>query len=318
MTPDELRNVFAHLKVWHAKGWRAPNKPLLALWAIGRCLRNEARLAPYDMVAQELGILLRRFGPPRKGVNPDLPFWHLRNDGVWDIPEAGRITQTASGHAHISSLRREGAQGGLSSEIFSAFRKNKAMALDIAYSLVEAHFPESLHDDVLRAVGIDSSFLNTTIVDTGFMDEPEAELQFQHVRRRPRNPAFSRSVLDAYGDRCAVCEFSIRLRGATVALDAAHIRWHKAGGHDRDKISNGLALCALHHRLFDAGAFTLSPKYTIVVASAATGSGVDRYLRQFSQLPIYLPQRTEDYPNFKSLKWHHREVFGSIVEGIDY
>ena len=192
------------------------------------------------------------------------------------------------------------------------------MALDIAYSLVEAHFPESLHDDVLRAVGIDSGFLDTTVANTGFMDEPEAGPEFQHVRRRFRNPAFSKAVLDAYGDRCAVCEFSIRLRGTTVALDAAHIRWHRAGGRDRDKISNGLALCALHHRLFDAGAFTLSPKYTIVVASAATGSGVDGYLKQFSQLPISLPRRTEDYPDFKSLKWHHREVFGPIVEGVDY
>lgn len=311
MTPDELRNLFAHLKVWHGNGRRAPNKPLLALWAIGRCLRNEARLAPYDTVARELGTLLHLFGLPHKGVKPDLPFWHLRNDGVWDIPESDRITQTASGHAHISSLRREGAQGGLSSDIFSAFQKDKAMALDIAYSLVEAHFPESLHNDVLRAVGIDSGFLNTT-------DEPEGELDFQHIRRRSRNPAFSKAVLDAYDDQCAVCEFSIRLRGATVALDAAHIRWHRAGGRDRDKISNGLALCALHHRLFDAGAFTLSPKYTVVVASAATGSGVDRYLKQFSQLPISLPRRTEDYPDFESLKWHHREVFGPIVEGIDY
>lgn len=72
MTPGELQNLFANLKVWHGQGWRAPNKPLLALWAIGRCLRNEVRLAPYDEIARELGSLLRRFGPPRKRVNPDV------------------------------------------------------------------------------------------------------------------------------------------------------------------------------------------------------------------------------------------------------
>ena len=58
MAPEELQGLFADLRVWHARGWRAPNKPLLALWAIGRCLRNEPRLAPYDEIARELGGLL--------------------------------------------------------------------------------------------------------------------------------------------------------------------------------------------------------------------------------------------------------------------
>ena len=31
-----------------------------------------------------------------------------------------------------------------------------------------------------------------------------------------------------------------------------------------------------------------------------------------------LPEKTEDYPDCKSLKWHHREVFGPVVEGVDY
>lgn len=318
MTPDELRNLFANLKVWHARGWRAPNKPLLALWAIGRCLRNEGRLASYDTVARELGELLRRFGPPRKSVNPDLPFWHLRNDGVWDIPESDRITQTGSGHAHIASLRREDARGGLPHYIFSALRKDRATALDIAYSLVEAHFPGTLHDDVLRAVGIDSGVPISAGMDFGLMEGRAAGMEFEHVQRRSRNPVFARAVLDAYGDRCAVCAFAVRLHDAPVALDAAHIRWHRAGGRDRDKIGNGLALCTLHHRLFDAGAFTLSPKYTVVVSPAAAGPGTDSSLGQFSRRPILLPRRTEDYPDFKSLRWHHREVFGPVVEGTDY
>ena len=232
--------------------------------------------------------------------------------------EADRITQTGSGHAHIASLRREDAHGGLFDDIFSALQKDQTTALHIAYSLVEAHFPESLHNDVLRAVGIDSGFPTSTGMDFVFMEDRAAGLEFEHVRRRSRDPAFARAVLDAYGDRCAVCEFAVRLRDAPVALDAAHIRWHRAGGRDRDKIGNGLALCTLHHRLFDAGAFTLSPKYTVIVSPAAAGPGADSTLDQFSRCPILLPRRTEDYPDFKSLKWHHREVFGPVVEGIDY
>ena len=142
--------------------------------------------------------------------------------------------------------------------------------------------------------------------------------EFEQVRRRSRDPAFSKAVLDAYGERCAVCAFSVRLHDAPVALDAAHIKWHRAGSRDRDKVSNGLSLCALHHRLFDAGAFTLSPKYTVITAPAAVGPGRDQSLEQFSRCSIVLPEKTEDYPDWKSLKWHHREVFGPIIEGIDY
>ncbi len=318
MIPGELRSLFANLKVWHAQGLRAPNKPLLALWAIARCLRNEARLAPYDEIARELGVLLRRFGPPRKRVKPDLPFWHLRSDGVWEVPEANRITQTSSGDAHVASLRREQAQGGLSAEVFLALRQNKVTALDIAYSLLDAHFPETLHADILRAVGIDTDFAEPAVWDFGFGERQETGQDFEHVRRRPRDPAFSKAVLDAYGERCAVCAFSVRLHGAPVALDAAHIKWHRAGGRDRDKVSNGLSLCALHHRLFDAGAFTLSPRYTVITAPAAVGPGSDQSLEPFSRRSILLPEKTEDYPDCKSLKWHHREVFGPIIEGVDY
>ena len=316
MTPDELQSLFADLKVWHAQGWRAPHKPLLALWAIGRCLRNEARLAPYDEVARELGNLLRRFGPPRKRVNPDLPFWHLRRDSVWEVPEANRITETLSGHAHIGSLRREGAQGGLPADVFLALRQDRVTALDIAYSLLDAHFPDTLHDDILRAVGISAGYAEPATRD--FVDGEGTGRDFEQVRRRTRDPAFSKAVLDAYGERCAVCAFSVRLHDAPVALDAAHIKWHRAGGRDRDKVSNGLSLCALHHRLFDVGAFTLSPKYTVITAPAAVGLGRDQSLEQFSRCSILLPEKTRDYPDGKSLKWHHREVFGPITEGVDY
>jgi hypothetical protein len=49
--------------------------------------------------------------------------------------------------------------------------------------------------------------------------------------------------------------FSVIASPLSVALDAAHIRWHQAGGPDEE--ANGLALRVLHHKLFDLGAFTV-------------------------------------------------------------
>jgi putative restriction endonuclease len=46
-------------------------------------------------------------------------------------------------------------------------------------------------------------------------------------------------VLTAYEFRCAVCGFDVRLGAASIALDAAHIRWRQAGGPDRGATADG-------------------------------------------------------------------------------
>src|SRR6185503_19127739 len=92
--------------------------------------------------------------------------------------------------------------------------------------------------DILDAVGLDLSLTET-------------------VTRRKRDPAFRGRVLTAYEYACAVCGFDVRLGGHALGLEAAHIQWHQAGGPDVEP--NGLALCSLHHKAFDLGAFTIKP-----------------------------------------------------------
>ena len=84
------------------------------------------------------------------------------------------------------------------------------------------------------------------------------------MNRQRRDPNFRANVLRAYEYRCAVCGFDVRLGPSPVALEAAHIKWHQAGGPDLEV--NGLALCVLHQRLFDRGAFTLSKQLQIMVS----------------------------------------------------
>ena len=59
-------------------------------------------------------------------------------------------------------------------------------------------------------------------------------------------------MLTAYEWRCAVCGLDVRLGSVSIILEAAHIKWHQAGGPDEE--SNGLALGVLHHKAFDLGA----------------------------------------------------------------
>jgi putative restriction endonuclease len=58
MSPDEIRERFNSITVWKRGGERAPHKPLLALYAIGRVLRGEPRMVRYAQVDRDLGKLL--------------------------------------------------------------------------------------------------------------------------------------------------------------------------------------------------------------------------------------------------------------------
>lgn len=78
------------------------------------------------------------------------------------------------------------------------------------------------------------------------------------VKRRIHQPAFRVRVLRAYAGACALC----RLRH-TELLDAAHIREDSEGGEP--VVPNGVAMCAIHHRAFDADVLGIRPDYVVQV-----------------------------------------------------
>lgn len=119
-----------------------------------------------------------------------------------------------------------------------AFKAAPELTGVVAAHLLERHFAPGLHEELLEAVGLE---LGTP------------------VATRRRDTAFRASVLEAYLAECCVCGFSLRLVDGLIAVDAAHIQWHSHGGPD--EVTNGLALCALHHRLFDHGAITVRENY---------------------------------------------------------
>ena len=78
-------------------------------------------------------------------------------------------------------------------------------------------------------------------------------------------------------------------------------------------VSGGLALCALHHKLFDRGAFTISDKTKVIVSETAHGThGMDEWLLAFHGKDIRPPQRPSYYPEPKFVNWHVKEVFKGL------
>jgi putative restriction endonuclease len=124
-------------------------------------------------------------------------------------------------------------------------------------------------------------------------------------RRRLHQVAFRERVIRAYQDRCALC----RLRHHEL-LDAAHIT------PDRELegepiVSNGLALCKLHHAAFDSFFFVIRPDYVIQVRQSildeSDGPMLVVGLQQIHGQTIHLPRRLEDQPDPRRLERRFEE-----------
>lgn len=100
----------------------------------------------------------------------------------------------------------------------------------------------------------------------------------------------------------------MRLGNTQIAVEAAHIKWHQAGGPDSE--NNGVALCALHHKLFDRGVFTVTSTGKLLVAEGAHGTnGFDEWLMRYHGKQLRMPIRPEYYPREAYVQWHLKEVF---------
>ncbi len=78
------------------------------------------------------------------------------------------------------------------------------------------------------------------------------------VKTRHHQPLFRATVLHAYERRCAVCKLPF-----AELLDAAHIKADADGG--AAVVTNGLALCKIHHGAFDTNIIGISPDYRVHV-----------------------------------------------------
>lgn len=257
--------------------------------ALGALSRGQQTL-PFSMVEKRLTELLREFGPTRRSLHPEYPFWRLQNDGLWVVRSEGELLPR-QGHSDPTrkSLRAGNATGELAEELRAALQATPRRIAEAAQLLLDENFPETLHQDILAAVGL--------VVDLAASSA-----------RRPRDPNFRNAVLVAYQYRCAMCGLDLRLGSVTVGIEAAHIKWHQSRGPD--EVCNGVALCSLHHKLFDYGAFTVSEGGQVQVSEHVNGSElVEQVLMRHHGLELSKPRRHEHAARPEFLRWHQEWVF---------
>lgn len=292
----KLLDAIDSLNLWKRGGKRAPHKPLLLIYALARQVRDPNAKFEFSRIEKDIEELLNEFYKPlysgRKHHVND-PFWRLRGDGIWVVNHDETIRETSSGGAYVTDLRKYHATGSFSEEVAQEIRDNPEIALQAARKLLDEHFPESLHQEILADVGLDYK--------TIFSEK-------RIHRKTRRDSRFRQNVLHAYGYSCAVCGFNLRMKTLPVGLEAAHIKWHQHGGPDTE--NNGLALCATHHKLLDSGALTLSDNCQIVLSEWIFDPDLENsFIREYNRREIRLPRNRKHSPSKDYIHWHREEVF---------
>lgn len=119
------------------------------------------------------------------------------------------------------------------------------------------------------------------------------------VMARLHQPMFRQRVLVAYENQCALC----RLRH-TRLLDAAHVLPDSAGGEP--VVTNGIAMCKIHHAAYDADIFGISPRYRVGVRpdvmTEIDGPTLKYTLQEIDGSEIELPKRRNARPDRELLE----------------
>lgn len=123
------------------------------------------------------------------------------------------------------------------------------------------------------------------------------------VCRRIHQRAFRERVIDAYRKQCALCRLKHR-----ELLDAAHIV-PDSDPEGEPQVSNGIALCKLHHAAFDKHFISVRPDYVIEVRRdlllETDGPMLLHGLQGIHRQRIELPGRVQQRPDPVLLERRH-------------
>jgi putative restriction endonuclease len=159
------------------------------------------------------------------------------------------------------------------------------------------------------SVAVDDATKITWGPSTEWVGAENPELRREYIttqaRRRLHQRAFRERVLDAYRHQCALC----RLKHDEL-LDAAHIIPDSDPGGE-PVVSNGLALCQLHHGAFDRFFIGVRPDYIIQVRPdlllEEDGPTLKHAIQALHGQPISVPRNPDLKPSAELLSTRYSQ-----------
>lgn len=211
------------------------------------------------------------------GVRTIIGGWNTPNEvwAFWDVRRHTTFSENSPGFHIKEDCLEEAAVHGIAARVQDSGRPpNRVREVVVSIAprsllwYVEQGSP--LHDAGEDAPDV-AGLIDATPEETrAFVDEsptePDAVRRYvlTETLRAYRDARFRPEVLQAYSFRCAVCEVALKL------VDAAHIIpvTHPAS---RDIVTNGMALCKLHHAAYDNALLGVRSNYSIIVNPERVG-----------------------------------------------
>lgn len=133
-----------------------------------------------------------------------------------------------------------------------------------------------------------------------YVDDSEAVSKI-----RPWQGAWARKVKQNYGYQCAMCDISL-----PNFLVGSHIVPVMSDKDNRMNPSNGLCLCVLHDKAFDAGYITIHDDWTIHVSKQLKlDPQLAEIIESVTRSTLRKPQRY--IPSLDFLQYHRSKIFRS-------
>jgi putative restriction endonuclease len=259
--------------------------------ALGRLAETGSSEPPWSEAEERLADLIAEFGPAThtdRRQSAAYAFTRLRTDGVWQFSRDVPMD-------NVHPLDEAPITGRLESSLEIALSRSGQIE-QAARLLVDAQFPRTVAPDVLIAVGLDPDQVFAICSSAAKVAEG-----------RRRSSWWPPAILEAWDRQCAFCGYVGQLGSSSVGLEAAHIWWFNLGGPD--ELNNGIALCSLHHKLFDRGALGLDQEYRIRVSAVYTArTEAAKRIYDLQSRPLR-PRRGTALPAGEHVAWHGREVF---------
>lgn len=291
------------IRPWIKGTQRAPHKMLMLLLMLGQLKQGNPGGMPYREVSPLFDELLRKFSNKYKKDGAQYPFFALQRESIWKLSETIPIQKNKK--PNLLDLHNINPVGGFNSSVLQLLEQRPELIDVAAVVLLRNQYPDSYHQDILKAVGLSSVHPEADEIDSLLISISDL---YKVIREQnARDPKFRREVLDAYSRQCAICGYDISIAGNS-SVEAAHILWHAYKGPN--EVHNGIALCPTHHNVFDRGGITIQKNFRLRVSVQASSNSESKHLEQYqNKALVCLPTYRQDYPKEDYLKWHREEVF---------
>jgi putative restriction endonuclease len=194
-------------------------------------------------------------------------------------------------------------EGGDNVKLLRAFTKADPLVyfLGVRPGYFVAFYPAYIvHDDPIQrtvSIALDESL--RLFDDPLHLKEYERRYAERLVKTRLHQPMFRARVLRAYESACTICS----LKHAEL-LDAAHIIADSQAAGVAE-VTNGLALCKIHHASYDQNLLGITPDYEVRIdrdlLEEVDGPMLRHGLQDMHGRPLTLPRRQADHPSRERL-----------------